>query len=281
MKNDFEIKLNGLLQDLYSPLTGESISKVQLTRFINKTICVLPCGGESKRMSGQTDKHKTALNLPNGETIIGRTIKSYMASGIKRFVLLTGVNSESVIESVEPLLHKDIDIQISEDPGKPVGRGGAILYALEKGLIPSNYYMVIHNADDQIVGYPRDFLADICSAHILTEKAGGLATAIVALGTTYAYTAMEISGGKVVNIASNPMIPVPTHVGVTVVSPKIQGIFFKLFNYSEKKDFENYVFPVLLEKGQLYSFGIPGSCWFPVNDPKDYQNLINRLQSLP
>ena len=279
MKDQLNEILAKLLNDLYTPMTAEPVSEKDLAAFLDNSICVLPCGGESKRMTGISEKHKTALSLPNGETIISRTIRLYASSGIKKFVLLIGVNAQSVIESTEQIQQSDLEIKYCTDPSKPVGRGGAILNAIQQGFINHKTSIIIHNADDQIVGYPGNFLADICRAHINHQKAGGWVTAIVAESTPYTYTGMQISNGRVVIMSAKPMIPVPTHIGVTVMTPEVYPRFSELFNLTEKKDFEGYLFPILANERRLFAFGIPGNCWYPVNNPKEYDNLVKVLQN--
>ena len=94
-------------------------------------------------------------------------------------MLLVGINAESVIESTKHLQQYGAEIKYCPDPGKPVGRGGAILNALQQGFISRTNVAIVHNADDQIVGYPGNFLGDIYRAHINHQKSGGWVTAIV------------------------------------------------------------------------------------------------------
>lgn len=277
MKDKLDKILNNLSQNLYTPFSNAEVSAGELPSFIADTICVLPCGGESKRMAGLTDKHKTALSLPGGETLISRTVRSYNAAGIHKFLLLVGVGANSVIESTRDLREEGIEISYCPDPEKPVGRGGAILNAILQGYIKPEQNTIVHNADDQIVGYPGSFLNDICEAHIAHRKAGGLVTAIIARATPYAYTAFRIQHGMVTDITPAPMIPVPAHAGVTVMSPDVYSLFTKLFNLTEKKDFEGYLFPILAREKKLFAFGIPGNCWYPVNNPKEYESLVKAL----
>ena len=279
MKGDLEKVLNKVSNELYTAMPLASVSESRLAAFLSNTICILPCGGESKRMAGLTDKHKTALDLPDGETLISRTIRSYAAGGLRKFVLLVGVNAESVIKSTKHLQKTGIEIVYCADPEKPVGRGGAILNAILKGSIGPEENAIVHNADDQILGYPGNFLYDICKAHIGHQRAGGLVTAIMALSTPYAYTAFKVTGGRITDIITTPEIPVPAHIGVTVMSPAIYPMFKELFNLQEKKDFEGYLFPILAKAEQLFAFGIPGSCWYPVNNPKEYEKLVKALQA--
>ncbi|MBN1367898.1 MAG: NTP transferase domain-containing protein [Dehalococcoidales bacterium] len=281
MSADFNAILSRALSDLYTPFHYKPITEEELAGFIGNSVCILPCGGESKRMSGLADKHKAALELPDGETLISRTIRSYLTGGVKNFVLLVGINADSVIESTKHLQQYGAEIKYCPDPGKPVGRGGAILNAIQQGFISRSNNSIVHNADDQIVGYPGNFLADIYRAHINHQKSGGWATAVIARSTPYAYTGMQVTNGQVTNIVPTPDIPVPTHVGITIMSPDIYTYFDRLFNLTEKKDFEGYLFPILAKENRLFAFAIPGDCWYPVNNPKEYNNLVKKLRDLP
>lgn len=279
-KKEFEQNLLDLCQSLYEIQEEIAVSSEEIEEFQKKLVVVLPCGGESKRMAELAQqKHKTALTLPGGDTMLSRMIRCYAEQGAREFVLLVGIHAESVIQSTQSLCQglKNINIQYSPDPEKPVGRGGAILHAIEKGLIPKDASIIVHNADDQIAGYPGNFYYDICRAHLAAQKQGGCATAIVALLTSFAYTAMKVEKGKVVGMASKPQIPIPAHIGVSILSNEAQKRFKELFDYSRKKDFEEHLFPILLEENKLYAFGIPGNTWYAVNTPKEYENFIKRL----
>lgn len=282
MTEDLNVILSRALSSLYSPLPViKPATEEELAGFIDNSVCILPCGGESKRMAGLSDKHKTALELPDGETLISRIIRSYVTGGVKNFVLLVGINADSVIESTKNLKQYGANIQYCPDPGKPIGRGGAILNAIQRGFISRGNNAIVHNADDQIVGYPGNFLRDIYRAHINHQKSGGWVTAIIAKSTPYAYTGMQVTEGQVVNIITTPNIPIPTHVGITIMSPDVYTYFDRLFNLTEKKDFEGYLFPILAKENRLFAFGIPGDCWYPVNNPKEYDNLVKKVRDFP
>ena len=279
-KKEFEKNLLELCSSLYQTQEDTNVSSQEIEQFQKNLVVVLPCGGESKRMAALSqDKHKTALTLPGGDTLLSRMIRSYAEQGAREFVLLVGMHADSLIQSTQSLLQglKNITIKYSPDPEKPVGRGGAILHAREKGFIPKDCSIIVHNADDQIAGYPGNFFYDICKAHIATQKKGGCATAIVALLTSFAYTAMKVEQGKVVGMASKPQIPIPAHIGVSILGQEAQQRFQDLFDYSGKKDFEEHLFPLLIEEQKLYAFGIPGNTWYAINTPKEYEIFVKLL----
>ena len=73
------------------------------------------------------------------------------------------------------------------------------------------------------------------------------------------------------------MVPIPAHVGVTILSPKIYNLFAKLFNYEQKTDFEKVLFPILTNEKKLYAMEIPENNWIAVNNLKSYNNLLKRI----
>lgn len=276
-------KFEQIVQTLCSPLFNfapiDWVTEDDISAFIENLTVVFPCGGESKRMAELNNSvHKTALHITNEDTLLTRMIKLYASYGVKKFVMLVGINSDSILESTNTAC-KDLDVQLhySADPGKPVGRGGAILHAIESGLITPNEHILVHNADDQIVNYKQNFLRDICKAHIANNKKGAIATAIVAVGVPFPYTALSIEDSIVTCAASKPRLYIPAHTGITILQKEAQKYFPELFDYSGKKDFEDYLFPVLIKRNALGAHPIPGECWIPVNTPKEYKQLLTIL----
>ena len=94
---------------------------------------------------------------------------------------------------------------------------------------------------------------------------------------------MQISDGKVINITTGTT----GYTGTDAFRHQhYEPGRLYLFRYAvliltEKKDFEGYLFPILAQENRLFAFGIPGDCWYPVNNPKEYDNLLKRLQAFP
>jgi NDP-sugar pyrophosphorylase family protein len=225
-------------------------------------------------MADESGRHKSTLALPDGRSILEWTISSYVKWGLKRFVLLVGINAHSIYDTVNALDMNNVSIMFSEDPAEGVGRGGAVKHAIESGALAKTDNMLVHNSDDVLVNYPGNFLADVCKTHIQTEALGGLATAVISNETKLPYSCMYIKSGRVISMADAPNVPIPTHVGITVFSPDVQQTFLDMFSYEKKQDFEKVIFPYLAELEKLYSFKIAKRYWYPVNNPKEYAKLV-------
>ncbi len=267
---------------IYSPGETAHISNTELRHFAENCVVALAVGGEGSRLqaaTGSRQVHKTALRLPNGDTMTERTIRLYKNEGFRTFVALVFHHAQSVIDALGDGSHLGVHITYSHDPERPVGRGGAIRNALDNGSIPRTKSLIVHNPDDQIIGYEGSFPRDIVAGHLAGVQSGMLATAVVVDGTPYTYTGMKIDRGVVEQIEMYPYIPIPTHVGVTVFSPGVYEYFLRLFDLTKKIDFESVLFPLLSQERRLYSFMIPGKCWLSVNDPKALAKLIEYVQN--
>lgn len=274
--------LDNFGKTIYSPGSKAHISSAELQQFASNCVVALAVGGEGSRLRAVTDSqqvHKTALRLPNGETMTERTIRIYREAGFYDFVALVFHHAQSVMDALGDGSRLDVRITYSHDPERPVGRGGAIRNALDNGSIPRNKSLIVHNPDDQIVRYEGSFPHDIVAGHLAGVHSGMLATAIVVDGTPYTYTGMKIAEGVVEQIEMYPYIPIPTHVGVTVFSPDVYDYFTKLFDLTKKVDFESVLFPLLARERRLYSFMIPGRSWLSVNDPKALKQLTEVVQN--
>jgi len=274
--------LDNFRDAIYSPGERTDISDTELQRFAGNSVVALAVGGEGSRLKAATESHqahKTALRLPNDDTMAGRTIRMYRDAGFRDFVALVFHHAQSVIDVLADGKSLDVHITYSHDPERPVGRGGAIRNALDNGSIPRTKNLIVHNPDDQIIRYEGSFPRDIVAGHLAGVQKGMLATAVVVDGTPYTYTGMKIDHGVVEQIEMYPYIPIPTHVGVTVFSPSVYSYFTKLFDLTKKVDFESVLFPLLAQVKRLYSFVIPGKCWLSVNDPKALAKLIELVQN--
>lgn len=257
------------------------ISETEFNTFAQNTTIALMAGGESSRFSsvpGSENSNKNSYKLPNGDTMIEMTIRMYKDAGFKNFVALVYHKSQTIIDLLGDGSSLGVNIKYSHDPKKPVGKGGAVLNALENGSISESHNLIVHNPDDVILDYDGSFPKDIISGHISGVKSGSIATVVVVEETPYSYTGMEIRQNKVVNIEMYPMIPIPTHIGVTIFSPQIYPYFRQHFDLTKKSDFESVLFPILSSKGLLYSTNIPNNKWLAVNTLKAYNELIKKLQ---
>ena len=276
-----EAALAALRQAICDPGERANITNQELRDFAARSVVALPVGGHGSRLRSVTEPlnvQKNALRMPNGETMIELTIRMYRDAGFRRFVALVFHRAESIVELLGDGSRLGVEVTYSYDPEIPVGRGGAIRRALENGAIPRSRSLIVHNPDDVIVRYPGDFLRDMVATHLAGLQQGMLATAVMAEGAHAPYTGMSVKNGIVQEVIGYPLVPIPAHIGVTLLSPAVYDYFFDLFDLTRKMDFEGTLFPLLARQRLLYSAIIPNECWLQVNDPRSLDRLVELVR---
>jgi NDP-sugar pyrophosphorylase family protein len=249
---------------------------------IANCIVVLTAGGESSRfksVAGASLVQKAAYTLPNGETMIERMIKFYRELGLTHFLILVYHNADSVKNLLGDGTKLGVTIQYSEDPGMPVGRGGAIKHALLQGFLKPDQYLIVHNPDDQLVGETKEVLKQAIEAHLTHEARGALVTAVMVEGVRHEFTGFTIEDGFVSDVEMYPFISIPTHIGMSIFSPEVLPYFDKLFDLTQKTDFEAVLFPELKKEKKLAAHLIAENIWISVNDEKGLKKLLKALKS--
>lgn len=274
-----QTELDALAEKIASFHEPAEVSDAEWQAFVDNTTVAFMAGGESSRFSSVlegTQANKSAFELPNGDTMIEMAIRMYRDAGFKRFVALVFHNAHSIEERLGDGSKFGAEIGYSYDPEIPIGKGGAVLNALENGSIPADHNLIVANPDDVILHFP-EFPRHIGSAHLEGVASGAIATAVLGQGQAYHATGMMVVDSKVVDTKMYPLIPVPAHVGITLFSPDAYPYFREQFSLTEKSDFENILFPILAEEGKLWSAGLTRGMWIAVNDAKSYKQLVGEL----
>jgi NDP-sugar pyrophosphorylase family protein len=277
---NLQTELDALAAKIASFHEPATINEDDWQQYVDSTTVALMAGGESSRFSSVlegTQANKSAFELPNGDTMIEMCIRMYKDMGFKHFVALVFHNAHSIEDRLGDGSKLGVTINYSYDPEIPIGKGGAVLNALENGSIPETNNLIVVNPDDVVLHFP-EFPRYISQAHLEGTKNGAIATAVLGLGQAYHSTGMMVVDNKVVDTKMYPFIPVPAHVGITLFSPEAYGYFRQNFSLTEKSDFENVLFPVLAQEGKLWSAGLTKGLWIAVNDAKTYKQLVQELQ---
>lgn len=276
---NLQTELDELAQRISSFHDPQPVSEERWKQFTENTIVALMAGGESSRFSSVLDgtkANKAAFELPNGDTMIEMCIRMYRDQGFKNFVALVFHNAHSVENRLGDGSKFGVSISYSYDPVIPIGKGGAVLNALENGSIPPDHTLIVANPDDVVLNFP-EFPRYISESHLEGATNGAISTAVLDLGRAYYWTGMMVSDNKVVDTQMYPFIPVPAHVGITIFSPEAYPYFREHFSLTEKSDFENILFPILAREGKLWSAGLKKGLWIAVNDAKTYKQLVTEL----
>jgi NDP-sugar pyrophosphorylase family protein len=256
-------------------------SEDELKHFKENTTIALTVGGLGQRTSeikGMQEINKNAYELPNHKSIVEMAIELFRESGYKNFVALVFHKAETIIEQLNDGSQFGVNITYSYDPDYPVGRGGAILNALKNETIARDTNLVVYNPSDVILNYPGDFANDLVKAHISNTKREVIATMVATPAFEAQYSCMRLENSVVTDLEFHPMIPIPTHMGVSILSPEVYSYLDKYIDLSKKCDFEKVIFPVLAKEGKLGATEIPQECWYPVKDAKTLEKLEEALR---
>lgn len=241
---------------------------------------VLPAGGRGERLAALAETkriNKAALKVGKF-SLIERTLAMYARAGVKRFIVLTGHNAASVRRTLGDGRRWKVAIAYAQDPPTPVGKGGAIRLALDHGVIPARAPFIVHNPDDQIVKVDGRFPNLIWNRHRALARRGAVITAVCVPDTDYPYSSFTARANGMASAAvMYPKVRMPTHIGVTVVSPQAIPAFHRLIDLKRKTDFESVVLPWLAKRRQLGLALIPSGSWIPVNDLKGYKQLLGAI----
>jgi NDP-sugar pyrophosphorylase family protein len=244
-----------------------------------RTVVVLPAGGRGERLAEAAEARgiNKAVIKAGRETLIERTIQLYTRAGIRRFVVLVFHRAASIRRVLGDGRKLGISVAYSMDPARAVGKGGAILHALKRGVLAAGSRFIVHNPDDQIVGIDRTFARSILAAHASAVRRGAWGTAVGVPSTEYPYTSLTVRGGMAVSARMYPEVPVPAHIGVTILEPAALACFRRLIRTGKKVDFESIVLPWLARRGKLGYAEIPPRARIPVNDMKSYKKLVKAI----
>jgi len=269
-------ELQALGEALNQP-TPPSTRSIDLSAAAAETVVVLPAGGFGYRMRSVNEPEgaatqKSLLPLPNGETLIGRIVRQYAEAGFRQFVALLNYAGNEVEAHLDGGRPWGVEVRCSYDPESGgSGRTGAMVHAMDRGILPETSPTVVHNADCQIMRYEGSFTTDLLRTHVeAVESRNALATLAAVDGIVYPYTGMSLSGGMVREIAMYPFVPIPGHTGITVLTPEAL-ISMRENARTSDKNFEQGLFPIWAAAGRLAAMVISHQSWAAVDDRKTYR----------
>ncbi len=283
MVDTLESILEELGQRVNSRDTGTKTTREEIEDIKSEIIVVMPAGGKGTRIRAETQSeniNKVMIPINKTESMIERTIRVYRENGIKKFVILTGFLADVVEDHLGDGSQWGVSIKYSADPeGRKVGNAGAIRHAIDNGTIDDSLVSFIHNPDDVIVNTQRPFPELLIEGHLQARKASCIASMVVVPSTPYPYSGMLVQGSKIQSIRKYPLIPLPTHTGLSTFDPEIYEYFRRMVDLSVESSFENVICPTLAQEGKLYSIEFPSDCWIPVNDLKGLESARAVLSS--
>jgi NDP-sugar pyrophosphorylase family protein len=276
------------MAELHSRINTEDtvtkVSQEEIEKQKAKTVVILPAGGKGTRIRAETQSegiNKVMIPVKGKQSMIERTIQDYVDCGISKFVVLTGFLAEKVEKHLGDGSRWGAEIRYSRDPdGRKVGNAGAILHALNNGVIDERLTSIVHNPDDMVIGMERPYGEVFLEGHLKGRKNGCIGTFVVVPESPFQYSGLIIERGKVRDITKYPPIAVPAHTGITIFDPVVYEYFRRLISLEIESSFENVICPVLAKEGKLFAINIHSTKWVPVNDLKGLEQASQLLKSL-
>lgn len=252
--------------------TKTIVAQSEIDRIKTDTVVVLPAGGKGTRIRTETQSegiNKVMISINGKHSMIEKTITDYAAIGIKEFVVLTGFLAKEVEAHLGDGSRWEVRIKYSQDPdGRKVGNAGAILHALNNGILDDSLTAIVHNPDDVIVGIDRPYGEVFLEGHLKGVKNGCICTFVVVPESPFQYSGMIIRDGRVMDVTKYPPIAIPAHTGITIFHPDSYDYFRRFVSLEKESSFEAVVCPVLAQEKRLFAINIPSGTWIPVNDLK-------------
>lgn len=266
-------ELRNLAEALCRPVEWPPVADAELDRALAEAVVVLPAGGFGYRMRAVSESggvtQKALLPLPNGETLIGRLVRQYAEAGCREFLALVNHDGRAVEEQLAGGGPWRVSIRSSYDPDATgSGRTGAMVHAMNQGLLAVDRTLIVHNADCHLMRYPGSFPRDLMRAHLGAQASRAAVATLAAVdGTPYPYTGMSVSEGMVSAVEMYPFIPVPTHTGITALTPEAVRSLRENAPKS-KQNFERDMFPRWAVEGRLAAMVVSHRNWIAVDDRK-------------
>ena len=259
----------------------------KLKEIKENSVVVSPVGGKGSRMlspeivrGAKTYTIKALIRLGE-ETLIERFIHEYEAAGIKRFVFLLGNGGEEIKRHLND---KQFDVEINysfDPPVKKVGKGKALKYAFDKGVIPEKGYMYFGFPDDVIL-YP--FWIDEATPRFVyyNELSDVIGLVVFVKKIESPYGTAKIADGYVERFEEKPKIEMPVSTGRAIfdiekLKPYLDSIDI---DAEEAIEFEKVVLPKLAKEKKLTSYFIPENAWIPINTFKDLKKAKEYLYKI-
>jgi len=264
--------------------TKTMVSPVEIEELKSKTVVVMPAGGKGTRIRAETQSegiNKVMIPVDGTTSMIEKAVQDYATCGIGKFVVLTGFLADKVQEHLGDGSRWGVDIRYSCDPeGRKVGNAGAILHALNNGIIDDSLTAIVHNPDDMIIGLDRPYGDVFLEGHLKGVKNNCIGTFVVVSETPFQYSGMIIEKGKVLDISKYPPIAIPAHTGITVFAPEIYAYFRNLVSLEVESSFEQIICSVIAKEKRLFAINIPSESWLPVNDLKGLETVRNVIHGV-
>jgi NDP-sugar pyrophosphorylase family protein len=243
---------------------------------------IIPAGGLCTRMGADyKDMHKSLLTI-NDETLLERLIREYCEAGVSRIILLTSNDNDSIEYYIEsnynPSNIDDLYLTcISDPPSGKAGVAGAILNAIETGVVDKRLPSIVHNPDDLILA--DDYVRNLTAIHHENTLNGAVASMVLVHGIRVPYSIVKSQYHSILyDIEKRPILPHSVHTGVTLLNSETYPVFEEHVQHGKDMSIEPAVISQLIETKQVRGIWIQMDEWVPINTHNEYESAKQRLK---
>jgi len=226
------------------------------------------CGGKGSRL------RPLSYYIPKPMVPIGKRQKPLLEyilrlmgyHGIKDVLLLIGHKGEQVRNYFRDGSFLDMNISyLQDDPAKP-GTGGAVLNALERGLI---------DEDGTYLIYYGDILSDIDLTEMLElhRSRGAVATLAVSTAYTLPVSVAELNEDRIVRFEEKPALRLPVGIGILALEGEALKHLRELGREGAELDLMKHFLPHLIELGLDVRAYVTSAFWYDVGSLEKYEKL--------
>ncbi|MEM5820775.1 MAG: UTP--glucose-1-phosphate uridylyltransferase, partial [Candidatus Aenigmatarchaeota archaeon] len=249
---------------------------------IDNTSVVILAGGSGKRMN--IPFPKSLLELREGYTLLDREIQFYLNCGFNDFVFILGFGADKILKHLkEKRYDEKIKYRVSIDPTtENWGKGKALKYALQSGIIDTSKRAIISFPDD--LKLDKYLPLKLLLTHLYAKDHYNIiGTIVLTHGYSFPFGVAKVENNFVKEFVEKPYMNVFVSIGMYLFEKEIWNIIHREIDMSERKsvEFEDIVLPKLAKENKLYSLLVSSDSWIPINDMKAYElakKIVNSIK---
>ncbi|MEM5830211.1 MAG: UTP--glucose-1-phosphate uridylyltransferase [Candidatus Aenigmatarchaeota archaeon] len=253
----------------------------ELKKEMENTTIVILAGGSGKRMN--IPFPKSLLELREGYTLLDREIEFYLNCGFNDFVFILGFGADKILKHLkEKGYDEKINYKVSIDPTtENWGKGKALKYALENGVIDMRKRIIISFPDD--LKLDKYLPLKLLLTHLHAKESYDIiGTIVLTHGYSFPFGVAKVENNFVKDFVEKPHMNVFVSIGMYAFEKNIWNIIDREISLDEKRsiEFEDIVLPKLAKENKLYSLLVSSDSWIPINDMKAYESAKKIVNSI-
>ncbi|HEY9784853.1 MAG TPA: nucleotidyltransferase family protein [Candidatus Obscuribacterales bacterium] len=227
---------------------------------------VILAGGKGERLRPFTEDRPKCMIPVLGNPLLSFQLRWLAASGFNKITMCCGYRHEVIRDYFGNGSKFNVNIEYLIE-NEPLGRGGAMRYALQHIGAPAGSSVLVINGD-LLTNLPLPEFENFHKAN------GGIATlAAVPLTSPYGIVELGEDGIGVKGFTEKPELPFWINAGIYLVDPAIVDLL------PEKGDHEVATFPGLAREGRLKAFKTR-AFWRTVDTVKDLSEVRSEIEQV-